>query len=43
MANLYLVRVSRILQRQLSQSERDTVLEFFEHGYSVNYTVEYLK
>lgn len=43
MAKLYLIRVMRALRRQLSQSERDTVSRFFEAGYSVNYTVEYLR
>lgn len=39
----YTIRVERILQRQLSQSERDTVSKFFSLGYSVNYTAEYLR
>lgn len=43
MSALYLSRVMRALKRQLSASERDTVSQFFEAGYSVNYTVEYLR
>lgn len=43
MLSLYLIRVMRILKRQLSTSECDTVSQFFEAGYSVNYTVEYLR
>lgn len=43
MSTLYLIRVMRILKRQLSSAERDTALEFFYSGYSVNYTVEYLR
>jgi len=43
MSALYLIRVMRILKRPLTAVERDTVLQFFEAGYSVNYTVEYLR
>lgn len=43
MAFLYLIRVMRVLKRQLSSAERDIVLQFFYAGYSVNYTVEYLR
>ena len=43
MASLYLIRVMRILKRQLSTNERATAIGFFEMGYSVNYTAEYLR
>ena len=43
MAKLYLTRVMRILKRPLTQSECDTVSQFFYKGYSVNYTAEYLQ
>lgn len=43
MATLYLIRVMRVLKRQLTSVERDIVSKHFEAGYSVNYTVEYLR
>lgn len=43
MVSLYLLRVMRALKRQLSPSERDIVAKHFYAGYSVNYTVEYLR
>jgi len=39
----YLSKVLSILARQLSKSEESTVKNFFENGFSVNYTAEYLK
>lgn len=43
MSTLYLIRVMRVLKRQLSQSERDIVLQCFYAGYHVNYAVECVK
>lgn len=40
---VYLGKVLQELQRPLSASECDTVSKFFLAGYSVNYTVEYLR
>ena len=43
MITLYTNRVMRILKRPLTASERDICVKFLEMGYSVNYTVEYLR
>ena len=43
MVSLYLIRVMRVLKRQLSSVERDMAVKFFYSGYSVNYTAEYLR
>ena len=43
MTSLYIMRVERQLQRPLTASEREIVSMFFMAGYSVNYTVEYLR
>jgi hypothetical protein len=43
MFKLYLGKVIFALQRALSASELEKVREFYDKGYSVNYTIEYLK
>lgn len=39
---LYLGKILKALQRQLSASEIDKVIQCFENGYSVNYAIELL-
>ncbi len=39
----YLSKVLSIIKRQLSASEENQARSFFENGFSVNYTAEYLK
>lgn len=41
--SIYLGKILKALQRQLSPSEISKAREFFDNSYSVNYAIEYFK